>query len=245
MWYSWLTFRLQPKEGEYMAKTKKSIKRVARRHKMIDTKIEDLLTTPVPAVPAQRGMWSPRVKKLVLLLLVLLVGFFLVKRGYVVAAMVNSQPIFRWDLNSQLATRFGQQTLESMITEKLIADAAVKKGIVVGQADVDAKVASITATLGPNVNLEQLLQYQGMTRADFEHQIRLQLMVEKVLGKDVTVEESEITTFVQNNRETMTATDEASIREEARANLVSQKTSEKMQPWLMELRDKATIVKFF
>lgn len=228
-----------------MAKTKKTTKRTARHHEMIDIKTEDLLAVPTPTVTMRRGMWSPRVRRLALLLFVLLVGFFLVKRGYVVAAMVNGQPIFRWDLNSQLATRFGQQTLESMITEKLIADAAVKEGIVVGQTDIDAKVAGITATLGPNVNLEQLLQYQGMTRTDFEHQIRLQLMVEKVLGKDVTVEESEITTFVQNNRETMTATDEASLREEARVSLVSQKTSEKMQPWLMELRDKATITKFF
>lgn len=210
---------------------------------MIDTKTEDLLAAPTPTNTMPRGIWNPRVIRLILLLLVLLVGFFLVKKGYVVAALVNGKPIFRWELNAQITSRFGQQTLESMITEKLIADAAVKEGVVVSQADIDAKVASITATLGPNVNLEQLLTYQGMTRVDFEHQVRLQLTVEKVLGKGIAVEESEIDTFLKNNREVMTATDEAALRLEAREALVSQKTSEKMQPWLMELRDNAKITK--
>lgn len=203
------------------------------------------MVAPMPAVRIERTIWSPRVRWLILLLLVLLVGFFLVKKGYVVAAVVNGKPIFRWELNAQITSRFGQQTLESMITEKLIADAAVKEGVVVSQTDIDAKVASITATLGPNVNLEQLLTYQGMTRADFEHQVRLQLTVEKVLGKGIAVEESEIDTFLKNNREVMTATDEAALRLEARETLVSQKTSEKMQPWLMELRDNSKITKFF
>ena len=82
-------------------------------------------------------------------------------------------------------------------------------------------------------------------RADFEHQVQLQLTVERVLSKGVAVEESEIDTFLKNNREVMTATDEAGLRLEARESLVSQKTSEKMQPWLMELRDNAKITKFF
>ena len=224
-----------------MAKTKKSKR--ATRHEMIDTKTEDLMVRSVPSGRMKSVWGSPRVRWLLLALLVILVGFFLVKKGYVVAAVVNGKPIFRWELNKQLATRFGQQTLESMITERLITGAAQKEGVITSQADVDAKVVSITQTLGPDVNLEELLQYQGMTKEDFENQIRLQLTVEKVLGKCVTVEESEIDTFIQGNRETMTATDEASLRSEARNTLLSQKTSEKMQPWLMELRDKAKITK--
>ena len=228
-----------------MAKTKRTTKRAIRRHEMIDAKTEDLIAVPL-AAGGMKSVWtSPGIRWALVALLVLLVGFFLVKKGYVAAAVVNGKPIFRWELNQQLATRFGQQTLESMITEQLIAGAAQKEGVVISQADVDAKVASIIQTLGPNVNLEELLQYQGMTREDFENQIRVQLTVEKVLGKGVVVEESEIDTFIQGNRQTMTATDEASLRTEARDALLSQKTSEKMQPWLMELRDTAKITKLF
>ena len=125
---------------------------------MIDTKTEDLLAAPT--ISTRPTMWSPRVRWLLILLIVLLGGFFLVKKGYVVAAVVNGKPIFRWEVNTQLMSRFGQQTLESMITERLIAEAALKEGITVTKADIDAKITSITTTLGPNVNLDQLLTYQ-------------------------------------------------------------------------------------
>jgi len=206
---------------------------------MIDTKTEDLMSAPVMPGRMKSVRW------VLLALLVLLVGFFLVKKGYVVSAVVNGQPIFRWELNQNLASRFGEQTLESMITERLIADAAQKEGVVVTQAEVDTKVGTITQTLGPNVNLEELLKYQGMTRADFEQQVRLQLTVEKVLGKDVTLTEEEIDVFLKDNKETMTATGQAELRVEARDALLSQKISEKMQPWLTELRQSAKITKLF
>jgi hypothetical protein len=225
-----------------MAKTKKST-RSTKRHEMIDTKTEDWMTTPVTSsvkpVSSKKMLW------IAVAALIILAGVMLVKKGYVVAAVVNGKPIMRWQLDKQLATRFGEQTLESMITERLIADAAREQGVVISQTDIDAKIATITQTLGPDVNLDQLLAYQGMTKEDFEHQVRLQLTVEKVLGQDVAVEDSEIDEFVLSNRETMTATDEAALREEARDAIKSQKTSEKMQPWLMELRDKAKITKLF
>ncbi len=204
-------------------------------------KTEDLMATPISS-GGPRLMRNPRMVRLGIVLLILLVGFFLVKKGYILAAIVNGKPITRMELNNQLSSRFGQQTLESMITERLIVDAAQKEGVVITQSDVDAKVATITSTLGPDVNLEELLRYQGMTKTDFEHQVRLQLTVEKVLGKDIAVEDGEVDAFIQTNRDTMTATDEAALKVEAREALVSQKTSEKMQPWLMELREKAKII---
>lgn len=226
-----------------MVKTKK-VTRSARQHEMIDTKTQDVWSAS-PAPMVNRSRWSGRTQRLGLLLIVLLVGFFLVKKGYVVAAVVNGMPIFRWQLSQNLMSRFGAQTLESMITERLIADAAQKDGIVLSQSDVDAKIATITATLGADVNLDELLAYQGMTKADFEQQVRLQLTVEKVLSRDVAITEEEIDTFIKNNKDTMVSTDAAAMRTEAREALMSQKTSEKMQPWLMDLRENAKITKFF
>lgn len=208
---------------------------------MIDTKTEDLLMPMTPVASSSRS----RMRWVAGAVVVLLVGFFLVKQGYIVAAMVNGTPIFRWELNNQLSRRFGEQTLESMITEELIMGAAQKEGIVVTADDVNAKITAITQTLGPNVNLEELLRYQGMTRADFESQVRLQLTVEKMLSRDVAVTDEEVRSFITENRDTMTATDEAALATEAREAVMSQKTSEKMQPWLMELRENAKISKFF
>lgn len=226
-----------------MPRTKKTTRK-SRSHEMIDTKTEDLVST-LPGFETGSGkhIWSARVRWAGALLVIILVGLFLFKKGYIVAAVVNGKPIFRWELSQQLTSRFGQQALESMITEKLIADAAQKDGVRITQAEVSAKMDDIVKTLGPNVKLEDLLKYQGMTQADFEQQIKLQLTVERILGKDVAVTDSDIDAFIKENKATMTATEASALRDEARTSLVSQKISEKIQPWLTDLKSKANITK--
>lgn len=177
-------------------------------------------------------------------LLVLAVGFFLVKKGYLIAAVVNGKPIFRWELTNALMSRFGKQTLEGIISERIIADSAHREGVTITKSDIDAKVGDVVKGLGENVKLEDMLQFQGMTKADFENQIRLQLTVEKILGKDVQITEADIDNYIATNRATLVATEPAKLREEARNTILSQKVSEKLQPWFLELKDKAKIFRF-
>lgn len=211
---------------------------------MIDSKTEDLISSPesmsysAPSTERSHTRWIAAV-----IVILAALGIFLGSRGYIVAAMVNGKPIFHWDLSMALQSRFGAQTLESMISERLIADTAQKSGITITSNEIEAKMNTLLKSLGPDVKIEDLLKYQGMTKADFDQQIRLQLTVEKILGKDVTVEDKEVDDYVAKNRDTMTATDEAAIRGEARDTLLSQKISEKIQPWFADLKAKATIMR--
>jgi hypothetical protein len=132
-----------------------------------------------------------------------------------------------------------------MISEKLIAQAAAKQGVVIAQTDVDAKIANLVSTLGPNVKLEDVLQYQGMTKSEFQNQVRLQLIVDKLLGKDVTIADADIEDYIAKNKETLTATDDAGLKSEAQQALMTQKISEKIQPWFAELKTQAKIVRLF
>ncbi len=229
-----------------MQKAKK-VEKKSRRHEMIDAKTENLVPMPAsPTFSSKDLMNNARVRWIALVVVVLVVlGAYLGSRGFIVAALVNGKPIFRWDLNQSLATRFGQQTLESMISERLIADTAQQKGVVISKEDVTTKMNDLVKTLGPDVKLDDLLKYQGMTKTDFENQIRLQLTVEKILGKDVAVADTEVDDFIAKNRTTMTATGEAELRGEARSALESQKVSEKIQPWFAELKQKAKIIRLF
>lgn len=231
-------------KGVAMPTRKKNIKK-HQSHEMIDTKTEDLMGEPFQNEESTsgRGM-GRRAGIFVIVLLVLFISGLLVKKGYIVAAVVNGRPIFRWELNNALLGRYGTQTLESMITEKLIDDAMKKDGIEVTKEDVDKKIETIMQTLGPSVNLDELLKYQGMTKSDFEQQVRLQLAVEKVLSRDVTIVDKDIDDFIATNKKTMTATGEAELRQEARATILSGKISEKIQPWLAELKEKAKVTKF-
>ena len=205
---------------------------------MIDVATENLMPDP-----ALKRRFSSKTIYIVILV-VGLAGLLLANKGLVVAAIVNGKPIFRWELNKTLVSRFGKQTLEGIISERLIADAAKKAGVVVSKADVEAKETEIVSGLAGDVKLEELLKLQGLTKEDFDNQIRLQLTVEKLLSRDIAVSEDDIDGFIATNRATLVATDEATLRVEARSALVNQKVSEKIQPWFTQLKDGAKILRF-
>ncbi len=177
-------------------------------------------------------------------LVILFVALLATNKGLVLAAIVNGKPVFSWQLTQTLKTRFGEQTLEGMIGEMLVANEAAKQGVTVTPAELEAKRSEVVASLGGETQFEDLLTFQGMTREDFENQIRLQLLVQKLLGKDIEVTEEEVDVYVRDNRETLTATDPAQLRVEARSVILDQKVSEKIQPWFLELKENAKIMRF-
>lgn len=211
---------------------------------MIDTETEDLVT-PV-------AMDTPKIKKTgsrarwlyFIVALLVLSALLLANKGLVVAAVVNGRPIFSWQLNKTLVNRYGKQTIEGMISEELIAEEAKKSGVSVTQSDIDAKQKDILKNLGENVKLEDLLQYQGITREDFDNQIKLQLTVRKILGKDITVSDNDIAGYIATNSATLTATDPAALKAEAKQMIIETKVGALLQPWFAELRSKAQIMRF-
>lgn len=183
--------------------------------------------------------------KVALIVVVLgLIAIFVSNKGLLVAALVNGRPIFRWQLTSVMTSRFGQQTLESMISQALIDAEAKKAGITVSQTDIAKKESDLIQSLGSDVSIDDILKYQGMTKADFENQLRLQLTVEKLLGKDIIITDADIDTYIATNESTLTATTEAGLREEAKQAIFSQQVNDKLQTWFTEIRTKAKILRF-
>ncbi len=220
--------------------TKKSVKAVEAENTVIP---EQLFPEPLPVSPAASGRSNMRYVYLAILV-VALIGVFVTNKGWFLAAVVDGKPVFRWELNRVLTSRFGQQTLEGMISETLIADAAQKAGVSVSTQDVDAKQKEIVASLGGGVSVEDLLKYQGMTKADFDSQVKLQLTVQQILGKDITISENDIDAFIATNRATLVSTQPAQLRDEARQAILDQKIGERLQPWFEELKQKAQISRF-
>lgn len=195
---------------------------------------------PMMNVPHKKSMWVWVAGGLVLLLVVL----GLMNKGLLVAAMVDGKPIFSWDLNRTLQSRYGQQTLEGMIGEVLIAKEAQKSGIAITEQDIASKQKEILSSLGTEVSLDDFLKFQGMSKSDFEQQLRMQLTVEKLLSKDLTITETDINNYIATNRATLTATDPAQLKEEAKKAIISNTVSEKLQSWFVGVRQKANVVKF-
>lgn len=180
----------------------------------------------------------------VIALLILLVGIFFVRKGYIVSALVDGKPIFSWNLQQLLTRRFGKQMLEGMITEQLIANEAAKAGVKINKSDIDAREQDMIKNIGENVTIDDLLKYQGLSREEFDSQIRMQLWVEKILGKDISITENDIENFIATNRARLVATTEAELNDEARKMLFDQLIGKLIQPWFTEIKSKANIIVF-
>lgn len=162
----------------------------------------------------------------------------------VVVAMVNGQPVLRTELDQRLASTYGKETLENLIIEKLIADEAAKNKISVSEKDIDGEVAAISESLGEGTKIEDVLAMQGMTTQSFRDQMKLKIQVDKILEKDITITDAEITQYLKDNASTLIATDEAAKKEEAKTALHDQKINEKVQGWIGDLLANGKITRF-
>ncbi len=162
-------------------------------------------------------------------------------------ALVNYRPITRYTFDRELERQAGKQILESMITESLINQEAKKQGIKVETKEIEDKIKEIEKQYGlQGGDLDNFLELQGQSKEDFEKSVKIQIIVEKILSKDIAVSEDESKKYFEENKSLFP---EGSTFEEQKDSiqerLKQQKTSEKITPWLEELKNKAKINYFW
>lgn len=167
-------------------------------------------------------------------------------RSLFIVALVNGQPITRLSLIQELEKQGGKRTLDSMITKSLILQEAKKQKIIVTDQEVDKSVTQLEENLtAQGQDLNQLLQIQGMTRDSLKEQLRIQNIIEKILGKDINVTDQEIKDFIEKNKSSLpkdAKTEE--VTASAKEQLKLQKINEKTTSWIDSLRTSAKIQYF-
>jgi len=164
-------------------------------------------------------------------------------RGQVVVATVNGRPITRWTLLRRLEQQAGASALDGLITEALVYQEAAQQKVTVADEELAEKIAQLEISLSAQgQKLDQLLEAQGVSRDEMRKQIRLQTLVEKMVGQDVGVTDEEVNEYLETNREFLPeATDTAKLKETVRAQIEQQKLSMAVQTWLSELHEGAKI----
>lgn len=163
-----------------------------------------------------------------------------------IAAIVNGEPISRLSVVTALEKQGGKTVLDNLITKKLILQEAKKRNISVTQSDIDSEIKKITVGLqAQGSTIDQALAAQGMTRADLNEQLEVQIAINKMVGTNVAVSEKEVDDFVAANKAQMTqGTTEAQFRIQATQQLKQQKLQIKIQDFIKNLQDKANIIHF-
>ena len=216
-------------------------RKTARKKTSTKKEITADIVTTAQSAPARK--FNTKVLYLIIGLLALS-ALLLANKSLLVAAVVDGRPVWSWELNRVLVDRYGKQTLEGIISEKLIAGEAQKNNVVLNPAEVSAREEEIVKGLGGGMSLEEILKIQGLSKDEFDRQISLQLTVQKILGKDLTITEGDIDNYIATNRATLVATETASLRTEAKQAILDAHIGEKLQPWFNELKTKAKILRF-
>lgn len=198
--------------------------------------------TPVVSSEIAKKISYKNIILIVLFLLVVLLWKF--KSSFIVA-MVNGQPISRWQLNDRLVKKFGDQTLDSIVNERLILAAARQKGIFVKTEEIDARSKQIESRLSGKISLDDALKAQGLTQDDFKKQLEIQLSIEKMFEKEATLSSNEIDDYISKNSQAYKdATDPAQVKEEAKSILTQQKINDLFEKWFNDIRKNAKVTKF-
>lgn len=178
--------------------------------------------------------------------IVLLGALLYLGRGLFVAAVVNGQPISRIAVVKEAEKQSGRQALDIIVRNTLIEQEARKANISVSNQEIDDEIKRIEDTLSKQgQKLDDILVMQGLTREDVRTDLRLNLLVNKIVGKDVEVTDKEIDDYINTNRELLPQDQsEEELRKVASEQLKQQKLNEKVSTWFESLQTKAKVMYF-
>jgi len=115
-------------------------------------------------------------------------------------ATVNGEKITKDELYEKLVEAGGKPTLDSMITERLVAQEVKKANVTVSDEEVNASVNMLIASYPSEADFEQALAGAGMTRDDLNESTVQQLELAKLLGDKAAVSDAEIKKFFDENK---------------------------------------------
>lgn len=180
-------------------------------------------------------------KILIFTLSILFVAWFVLR--FLLVVSVNGYPINRFWLDRQLEKQAGKQMAENQIRKILIWQEARKNSVNVTAEEIGKKLAELkTQVEGQGATLESLLRAQGLTEKDLREEIGIQLLVEKIFGKDVKISDEEIVSYFNDNTSQFAkGASLESVKEQIRMTIFQNKLRSEFQTRIEDLRQKASI----
>lgn len=232
-------------------KTTSTTKRVVSKTPTKTTKSTQIKmkSTNTPTVSDfQKKVTDPKNRKSLILAIIVIVLIVVIYfgKGLVVAALVNGQPVSRLSIIHDLEQQSGKAALDAVETRMLVFQEADKKHITVTDKEVDAEIARIkTQFQSQGQNLDQLLATQGLTQDKFRDEVKVQLLVTKILGDQVKVTDKEFNDFLAKNKDLLTnEKDQNAAKVALRQQMVQQKLAQKYQEWIVTVKKNAKIQTF-
>jgi foldase protein PrsA len=229
------TSKLSKSPVKKLTKNAKKVKDEVMSSPLIEETVSDVSTTAKKA--------GNRKTLLLLVSLAVVLGLLYYFKDLFVVATVNGKPITRFEIINELEKKNGKDVVDNLVTKNLIMQEAAKKGVTVSQDDVNNELAKIEEDLKTQgQTLDQVLQMQGLSKADVEENLRIKLYIERLLADEVTVSDDDAKKYFDENK-AMYPKDQKfeEIKTQIQDQLKQQKLQEKFQTWLNDLKANAKI----
>lgn len=127
------------------------------------------------------------------------------KNGPVIAT-VGGKPIHQAQFDNSVAATVGSSALTNLIEQQLIDDAAKKDGVYATASAVNKLKQSIETQNGitSNAQLQSALSSSGMTMAQFNNQLKTEVLAQQVAQHDVKVTSAQIQSYYNSNKASFT-----------------------------------------
>ncbi|MEI7025768.1 peptidylprolyl isomerase [Paenibacillus sp. y28] len=115
-------------------------------------------------------------------------------------ATVNGEVITKDVLYDELVKQGGTQTLDTLITKKLLEQEAKKRNVTVTDEDVNSQLEDIKKSFPSEEEFTMALTQYGMTLDQLKEQIRPQALVTKILTPEIQLSDDDKKKYFEDNK---------------------------------------------
>lgn len=159
-------------------------------------------------------------------------------------AIVNGTRITRGDYFERMEKTYGVATAQNLIQEELVIQGATKDGVTVSAEDIQNRLNEYFNENGGKDAVLATLKANNVTEDDIRGQIKVGLLLEKTLSKQVTYTDKDLEEFFNQYKSVIYGTEKVKFADK-KAELVSYYTNNKVQElkdsWIADLESKAKI----
>ena len=158
-----------------------------------------------------------------------------------VVATVNGEQIRRSEYDKAVAQNNGEEVLDGLVIERLIAGEAKKRNITVDEGEAGRLLDEQRQQFGNEAAFQAALAQAGLTEADFNRQLRLGVMLRQMVADQTQVSEQEVNDMYQANAAQYAGMSETDAKEQIREGIERQRENAAARDLLDQLRANAEI----
>lgn len=127
-------------------------------------------------------------------------------------ATVNGEKITKEDLYNFLVKSYGKDALNVLVIEKIVRMEAEKENITVSDEEIKNETDEMIENFGGEDSFNAALEYYGMTKEDIEHDIEMNLYLEKLLKPVIEITEDEMKAYFDKNKDSLSQKEQVKAR---------------------------------